>query len=63
MEFGRSIFLLYLCGVRQTTMNMRNEDFTEEELAEIDEAISQIERGECTRIHGRDELIGYLDSL
>lgn len=42
---------------------MRNEDFTEEELAEIDEAIAQVERGECTRINGRDELIGYLDSL
>lgn len=42
---------------------MRHEDFTEEELTEIDEAMAQIERGECTRIHRRDELIGYLDSL
>ena len=42
---------------------MRNADFTEDELAEIDEAIAQVERGEYTRIHGRDELIGYLDSL
>ena len=42
---------------------MRNENFTEEELAEIDEAIAQVERGECTLIHGRDELIDYLDSL
>lgn len=31
--------------------------------AEIDEAMAQIERGEYTRINGRDELIGYLDSL
>lgn len=44
-------------------MNMKPEDFTEEELAEIDEAIAQVEQGECTRIHGRDELMGYLDSL
>lgn len=42
---------------------MRNEDFTEEELAEIDEAMAQVERGECTRINGRNELIGYIDSL
>lgn len=42
---------------------MKPEDFTEEELAEIDEAMAQIERGEYTRINGRDELIGYLDSL
>ena len=42
---------------------MRNEDFTEEELAEIDEAMAQIERGEYIRINGRDELMGYLDSL
>ena len=42
---------------------MKPEDFTEEELAEIDEAIAQIERGEYTRIHGRYELMGYLDSL
>lgn len=42
---------------------MKHEDFTEEELAEIDEAMVQVERGECTLIHGRDELIGYLDSL
>lgn len=42
---------------------MKPEDFTEEELVEIDEAMAQIERGECTRVHGRDELIGYLDSL
>lgn len=27
------------------------------------EAMAQVERGECTRINGRDELIGYLDSL
>lgn len=57
------MFYLYLCVVRQTTSKMKPEDFTEEELAEIDEAMDQIERGECTRIHGRDELIGYLDSL
>lgn len=57
------MFYLYLCVVRQTTKKMRNEDFTEEELAEIDEAIAQVERSECTRIHGRDELMGYLDSL
>ena len=42
---------------------MRHEDFTEGELAEIGEAMAQIERGEYTRINGRDELIGYLDSL
>lgn len=43
--------------------NDKKEDFTEDELTLINEGISEIERGECTCVHGRDELMGYLDSL
>ena len=42
---------------------MKPEDFTEEERGEIYGAMAQIERGACTRVHGSDELLGYLDSL
>lgn len=42
---------------------MKPGDFTEEELAEINEAMSQIERGEYTVIDGQEDLINYLDSL
>lgn len=42
---------------------MKPGDFTEEELAEIDEAIAQIEQGKCTVINSQEDLINYLDSL
>ena len=42
---------------------MKPEGFTEEELAEIDEAMVQIEQGEYTVINGQEDLINYLDSL
>lgn len=42
---------------------MKPGDFTEEELAEIDEAMAQIERGEYTVINSQEDLINYLDSL
>lgn len=42
---------------------MKPEDFTEEELVEIQEAMTQIERGEFTVINSQEDLINYLDSL
>lgn len=42
---------------------MKPEDFAEEELAEIDEAMAQIERGEYTVINSQEDLINYLNSL
>ena len=42
---------------------MNPEDFTEEELTEINEAMTQIERGEFIVINSQEDLINYLDSL
>ena len=42
---------------------MKLEDFTEEELTEIDESMAQIERGEYSVISSQEDLINYLDSL